>query len=122
VTRLQKSGNIFMERALREEPSEMVEEFFETYIEIEKIAETRERERINNRFSQKIAEIKRLQEQLDTNIHNLKALIIKEIDSGSTVIVNDIPFSRQIKENNFEYVDIYNIESVIVDKKGDKLE
>jgi hypothetical protein len=95
---------------------EMVEE--ETYIEIEKIPETRDIERINNRFSQKIAEIKRLQEGLDLNIRNLKALVVIQLEDGYSLTTD----GHKTFKSLLDYTDWYSVDSVVASKKGDNIE
>ena len=75
-------------------------------------------ERINNRFVQKIAEIRRLQEQIDVNVGNLKALALKQFDSGYTVNVDGVNYTQNMEypQSMREVIDWYAVNSVIVNK------
>jgi hypothetical protein len=98
----------------------MKDESNQTYIELEKIPEAREIERINNRLVQKIEEIKRLQAGLDVNVANLKALAIKELELEKTLIIDGRKFSGSAITNIVlkQYMDWSSVKSVVVSKGG----
>ena len=50
--------------------------------------------RTNNRLSQIIAEIQRLNESLDYNKEKLYSIIKKEFDNGKHITINNIPFTK----------------------------
>ena len=101
----------------------MEEESYQTYIEPEKMLTEREIERINNRFVQKIEEIKRLQAGLEMNIRNLKALAVKTFGEGYTLTINGGFFSKETETVDIrDGYDWTKVHSVVVSKKGDKLE
>ena len=103
--------------------SEEIEESYQTYIEPEKIDNhDRSLEHINNRFIQKIAEIKRLQESITVDRENLKVLAVRQFDEGYVIDVNNMRFSNEDTSTDFfaESIGWDHVDSVVVSKKGAK--